>query len=84
MRRAHPTMPIQVKLAIAAALLGVSAWWVAGWQDLRANERRLSAIASEIAGRGVQVQCPGPIGRMFGWDTVEGSVRFGAGTHAIA
>lgn len=78
MQRVHPTMPIQVKLALAAALLGVAGWWLMGWQDLRGNERRLSAIASEIAGRPVKVQCPGPIGRMFGWDIVEGSVRFDA------
>jgi hypothetical protein len=78
MRRVHPTMPLQVKVALAAALLGVSGWWIAGWHDLRGNERRLSAIASEIAGRDVKVQCPGPVGRLFGWDIVEGSVRFDA------
>ena len=78
MKRVHPTMPLQVKLALAAAVLGVTAWWLMGWQDLRGNERRLSTIASQIAGRDVRVQCPGPIGRMFGWDIVEGSVRFDA------
>ena len=26
----------------------------------------------------MRVSCPGPIGRLFGWDIVEGSVRFGA------
>jgi hypothetical protein len=78
MKRVHPTTPIQVKLAIAAALLGAMAWWFAGWQDLRGNERRLSEIASKIAGRDVRVQCPGPIGRLFGWDIVEGTVRFNA------
>jgi hypothetical protein len=78
MQRPHPTTPIQVKLALVAALFGVVAWWYTGWQDLRGNERRLSAIASQIAGRDVRVQCPGPIGRLFGWDIVEGSVRFDA------
>jgi hypothetical protein len=71
-------MPLQVQLALAAALLGTAAWWIAGWQDLRGNERRLSAIASQIAGRDVRVQCPGPVGKLFGWDIVEGSVRFDA------
>jgi hypothetical protein len=78
MKRAHPTMPLQIKVALAAAVLGLAAWWLTGWSDLRANEARLGAIASELAGRDVRVQCPGPIGRMFGWDIVEGSVRFDA------
>jgi hypothetical protein len=78
MRRAHPTTPVQVKVALAAVVLAVAGWWLAGWRDLRGNERRLSAIAGEIAGRDVRVQCPGPVGRMFGWDIVEGSVRFDA------
>src|SRR4051794_94210 len=78
MKRTYPTTPVPVKLAIAAAVLGALAWWFAGWQDLRGNERRLSEIASQIAGRDVRVQCPGPVGRQFGWDIVEGSVRFNA------
>jgi hypothetical protein len=59
-------------------LLGVSGWWILDWRDVRGNERRLSAIASAIAGRDVQVRCPGAVGRLFGWDIVEGSVRFDA------
>ena len=78
MPRTHPTTPVPVKLALVGAVLGVVAWWYTGWQDLRGNEQRLSAIASQIAGRDVRVSCPGPIGRLFGWDIVEGSVRFGA------
>ena len=27
----------------------------------------------------MRVSCPGPVGRLFGWDIVEGSVRFDAG-----
>jgi hypothetical protein len=47
--------------------------------DRVGNERRLSAIASEIAGRSVHVHCPGPLGRVLGKDsTVEGFVRFDA------
>jgi hypothetical protein len=53
-------------------------WWVADRRDRVGNEQRLSAIASRIAGRDVRVSCPGPIGRLLGWDIVEGSVRFGA------
>jgi hypothetical protein len=51
---------------------------IADCHDRRGNERRLSAIASEIAGRDVRVSRPGPVGRLFGWDIVEGSVRFDA------
>jgi hypothetical protein len=75
---AHPRTPLWVKLTIAAVVVAAAAWWIADRQDRRGNERRLSAIASQIAGRDVRVSCPGPIGRLFGWDIVEGSVRFGA------
>jgi hypothetical protein len=78
MKREYPTTPLPVKLALAAAVLGAAVWWLADRQDVRANERRLSAIASEIAGRDVRVQCPGAVRRLFGWDIVEGSVRFDA------
>jgi hypothetical protein len=62
-KRAHPHTPVWVKLAIAAVVAGSAAWWIADRQDRRGNERRLSAIASQIAGRDVRVSCPGPIGR---------------------
>ncbi len=78
MKRVHPTTPLPVKLALVAALLGAAGWWLADRLDVRGNEQRLSAIASQIAGREVRVDCPGPIGRLFGWDIVEGSVRFDA------
>jgi hypothetical protein len=77
MTRAYPGTPLWVKLTIAVALTTALAWWVADRHDRRGNERRLSAIASEIAGRDVRVKCPGPLGRLLGWDIVEGSVRFG-------
>jgi hypothetical protein len=78
MTRAHPKTPLWVKLTAAAVLTGAVAWWVADWRDRRGNEQRLGAIASQIAGREVRVRCPGPIARLFGWDIVEGSVRFDA------
>jgi hypothetical protein len=76
-KRVDPRTPLWVKLAIAAAVGAALVWWIADRQDRAGNERRLSAIASQIAGRDVRVSCPGPIGRLFGWDIVEGSVRFG-------
>ena len=78
MTRAHPSTPLWVKLTAIALLTAAAVWWLADWRDRRGNEQRLGAIASQIAGRDVRVRCPGPIGRLFGWDIVEGSVRFDA------
>jgi hypothetical protein len=78
MKRARPRTPLWVELTIAAAVVAALGWWIADRQDRRGNEARLSAIASEIAGRDVRVACPGPLGRLLGWDIVEGSVRFDA------
>jgi hypothetical protein len=78
MNRTHPGTPLWVKLTIAALVTTACAWWIVDHHDRRGNERRLSAIASQIAGRDVSVRCPGPLGRLLGWDIVEGSVRFGA------
>jgi hypothetical protein len=78
MTRTYPSTPRWVKLTIAALVTTASVWWVADRQDRRGNERRLGAIASQLAGREVRVSCPGPVGRLLGWDIVEGSVRFDA------
>jgi hypothetical protein len=75
----YPTTPLALKLAAAAVLVLVLGWWTLDRVDRAGNERRLSAIASEIAGRAVKVHCPGPLGRAFGKDSVvEGFVRFDA------
>jgi hypothetical protein len=78
MKRAYPTTPLWVKLTAASALALAVTWWSTDWRDRRGNERRLGEIASQIAGRAVEVHCPGPISRLIGWDIVEGSVRFNA------
>lgn len=70
--------PAWVKLLVTAALLGAPGWWLADRHDRIANQDRLAAIASQIAGRPVEVRCPGPIGRNLSYETVEGSVRFDA------
>jgi len=70
--------PLWLKGGAAAALLALVAWFGIVWHDTRVNERRLGAIATQIAGRPVAVRCPGPVGRLMGWDIVEGSVRFDA------
>jgi hypothetical protein len=74
----HPTTPLWVKLSVSVVLLAATAWWALDRADRVGNEARLSEVASQIAGRGVAVRCPGPLGRLFGWDIVEGSVRFDA------
>jgi hypothetical protein len=78
MTRAHPSTPLWVKLTALLLVGGAAAWWIADWRDRRGNERRLGSIASEIAGRSVEVRCPGPLARLFGWGIAEGSVRFDA------
>jgi hypothetical protein len=74
----YPTTPLGLKLGIAFVLIGAFGWWGLDRADRLGNERRLSSIASQIAGRDVEVHCPGPIGRALGQDTLEGSVSFDA------
>jgi hypothetical protein len=74
----YPTTPIWLKLSIAALLLSSFGWWALDRADRLGNERRLEGIATQIAGREVKVRCPGPIGRVLGKDTLEGSVHFDA------
>jgi membrane protein implicated in regulation of membrane protease activity len=65
--RAYPSTPLWVKLTLSALLATAAIWWLADRADRRGNEQRLSAIASQIAGRSVRVSWPGPLG----WDIVE-------------
>ena len=76
--RTRVPTPLWVRALLAAVAIGLPGWWALQWQDRVGNERRLAAIASQIAGRPVHVRCPGVIGRIAGWDTVEGTVAFGA------
>jgi hypothetical protein len=75
----YPTTPLWLKLTVSVLLLATTAWWVLDRNDRVGNERRLSAIASQIAGRTVKVHCPGPLGRVFGGGGIaEGWVKFDA------
>jgi hypothetical protein len=76
--RRYPTTPLWLKLSVSAFLLAATAWWVLDRADRVGNERRLSAIASQIAGRAVAVHCPGPVARVMGGSTAEGWVEFDA------
>ena len=76
MRHAATATPVWVKLSIAIVLTSVLGWWTLDRADRTRNQSRLSDIASQIAGRDVEVRCPGPIGRALGEDQLEGSVRF--------
>jgi hypothetical protein len=70
--------PLWVRAAVVTLLVGGPGWLLVQRHDRLVNESRLEAVASEIAGRAVQVRCPGVVGRVFSWDIVEGSVRFDA------
>ena len=77
MRTATARTPVWVKVMLVAVGVGVPAWWLAERHDRVVNQDRLAAIASEIAGRPVQVHCPGLL-RGAGPDTVGGTVQFDA------
>jgi hypothetical protein len=78
MRTARRATPIWVKLAVVAVLAGGPGWWLAERHDRLGNEARLSDIAGAIAGRDVHVRCPGVVGQVLSWDTVDGTVQFDA------
>jgi hypothetical protein len=65
-------------VAIAAAvLLPVCGW---GWMQREARletQRRAAQAAALVAGRPVQVRCPGILRRHFEYDINDGEVRFG-------
>jgi hypothetical protein len=70
--------PKWVKATALAAGLVAAGWLLGQHFDRVHNEKRLSAIATVIAGRPVHVQCPGVFGRLFAYDIVEGTVQFDA------
>jgi hypothetical protein len=81
MRTRAAAPPLWVKVLVAVALIGPATWWLADRHDRVANQDRLAAIASEIAGREVGVSCPGWFVRAFTVDateTVAGTVEFDA------
>ena len=78
MSRVSTATPLWVKLTIAALGATFLVWWVVQRADRVANEHRLGAIASQIAGRDVEVHCPGAVWRAIGYDSAGGAVQFDA------
>jgi hypothetical protein len=78
MTRTRVATPAWVKVVAATVALTAAAWWLVDRHDRLGNQARLGDIASAIAERPVRVTCPGPVGRLLGWDPVAGSVRFDA------
>jgi hypothetical protein len=70
--------PLWVRATIVALVVSLTAWLVAVHLDRTGNERRLSAIASQIAGRPVKVHCPGVLARHVEYEVAGGTVMFGA------
>ena len=66
----RPYAPLLIVLAIPLLLI------VAVQQEQRANEHRLAAIASDIAGRDVDVHCPGLLSRLAEVSAHAGTVFF--------
>ena len=65
-------------LLIVLTLVGAPAGWILLTQrDLDTLESRLAAVASGIAGREVEVHCPGAIERLTDISPNAGSVHFG-------
>jgi hypothetical protein len=70
--------PLWVRAIVVAVLVGAPAWGLVAYQDRVGNQKRLGAIASQIAGRPVRVHCPGVLRRLMVWEMYAGTVRFDA------
>ena len=66
----RPLAPILAALAVPLLVV------VALQQEQRQNEHRLAKVASEIAGRKVDVHCPGLLGRLADVSSNAGTVYF--------
>jgi hypothetical protein len=72
-------MPVWAKAAVAAVLLIPTVTWLVDRQDRVSLQNRLAPVASEIAGRQVEVRCPGVFGRLLApGDTAAGVVSVDA------
>jgi hypothetical protein len=67
------------KLFLLVLVAALAIYVFADRREAAAQEARLSAIASEIAGRPVEVRCQGRVSAAFDVSVESGSVRFDAG-----
>jgi hypothetical protein len=67
-----------MRLLVVALLVAAVAFVGFRLTEKRADERRLAAIAGEIAGRDVAIRCQGPVGELVDVNGEYGFVRFGA------
>lgn len=70
-------MRLSTLLVIIVLVGAPTGWLVLTQRDLDTVESRLAAVASEIAGRAVEVRCPGAIERLVDISPNAGSVHFG-------
>jgi hypothetical protein len=77
-RPTRVSTPPWVRAIVVAVLVGVPGWLLLQYHDRKVNEARLAKLATEIAGRPVQIDCPGVFARLVEWDFLEGSVQFDA------
>lgn len=71
-------MRLSTLLVIIVLVGAPTGWLVLTQRNLDTVESRLAAVASEIAGRAVEVHCPGAIERLVDISPNAGSVHFGA------
>jgi hypothetical protein len=72
-------IPVKVKAGLIVAALILPVWWGIATYHRIALQKKLSPIASEIAGRQVGVRCPGWFGRLLApGDTTAGVVSVDA------
>jgi hypothetical protein len=71
-------MRVSTLLVILVLVGAPGGWLLLKQRDLDTVESRLAAVASEIAGRAVEVRCPGAIERLVDISPNAGSVHFAA------
>lgn len=71
-------MRVSTLLVILVLVGAPTGWLLLQQRDLNTMESRLADVASQIAGRAVEVNCPGAIERLTDISPNAGSVHFGA------
>lgn len=73
-----PPVRISTLLVILVLVGTPAAWLLVKQRDLDTTESRLGAVASEIAGRQVEVRCPSALEELVDISPNAGAVHFGA------